>query len=82
MPVTLECDVQESEMKSAQLAQQDAELAAAKREFATCLATHQDFQRVRPATYVHISPCKTLSIFKQVMKTFTKIVLYMCSDFS
>jgi hypothetical protein len=50
MPVTLDCDVQESEVKSAQLAQQDAELAAAKQEVATRLAAHQDFERVRPAT--------------------------------
>ena len=37
MPVTVDCDVQESEMKSAQLAKQDAELAAAKQESATHL---------------------------------------------
>jgi len=37
MPVTVDCDVQESEMKSAQLAKQDAELAAAKQESATRL---------------------------------------------
>ncbi len=75
MPVTLDCDVQESEMKCAQLAQQDAELAAAKRELATCLAAHQDFQRVRPATCVHMLPCKILSIVKQAVKTFTRIEL-------
>ena len=41
-------------MKSAQLAQQDAELAAAKQELATRLAAHQELERVRPAAYVHI----------------------------
>ncbi len=46
MPVTVDCNVQESEVNSAQLARQDAELAAAKQELATC-------ERVRPATYVH-----------------------------
>ncbi len=60
MPVTVDCDVQESETKSAQLAKQDAELAAAKQESATRLAAHQDFERVRPATCVHTLPCKTL----------------------
>ncbi len=50
MPVTLDCNVQESEVKSAQLAQQDAELSAAKQEVATRLAAHQDSERVRPAT--------------------------------
>ncbi len=75
MPATLDCDVQESEMKCAQLAQQDAELAAAKQESARRLAAHQDFQRVRPATYVHILPCKMLSIVKQAVKTFTRIEL-------
>ncbi len=47
-------------MTSAQLAQQDAELAAAKQELATRLAAHQDLERVRPATYFHILLCKTL----------------------
>jgi len=72
MPVTLDCNVQESELKSAQ---QAAELAAAKQESARRLAAHQDFQRVRPATYVHILPCKMLSIVKQAVKTFTRIEL-------
>jgi hypothetical protein len=54
MPVTLDCDVQESKMKSAQLAQQDAELAAAKQDLATHLAAQQELERVRLATYVHI----------------------------
>ncbi len=45
IPVTLDCHVQESEMKSIQLAQQ---------ELATRLAAHQELERVRPATYVHI----------------------------
>jgi len=80
MPVTL--NVQESEVKSAQLAQQDAELAAAKQELATRLAAHQDFERVRLATYVPILPCKTLSLFQQVMTSkLFKIMLYMSSDF-
>ena len=82
MPVTLDCNVQASEMKSAQLAQQDAELAAAKQELVTCLAAHQDFERVRLASCLHSLLCKTLSLFKQAMTTFTKIVLYICSDFS
>ncbi len=81
MPVTLDCEVQ-SEMKCAQLAQQDAELAAAKQESATCLAAHQDFQRVRPATYVHSMACKSLSLFKQAIETFTRLVLHMCNTFS
>lgn len=46
MPVTVDYTVQESEVNSAQLAKQDAELAAAKQVLATC-------ERVRPATYVH-----------------------------
>ncbi len=74
MPVTLDCNVQESELKSAQ---QAAELAAAKQESARRLAAHQDFKRVRPATYVHKLACKTLRLFQQVMMpTFIKIVLY------
>ena len=81
MPVTLDCEVQ-SEMKCAQLAQQDAELAAAKQESATRLAAHQDFQRVRPATYVHSMACKSLSLFKQAIETFTRLVLHMCNTFS
>ncbi len=44
MPVTLDCNVQESEMKSAQLAKQDAELAAAKQESATRLAADKKKQ--------------------------------------
>ena len=36
-------------MKSAQQAQQDAELAAAKHYVATRLAAHQEFAQVRPA---------------------------------
>ena len=51
-------------MKSAQLAQQDAELAAAKQKSVSHLAAHQELERVRLATYVHILPCKTLSLFK------------------
>ncbi|KAL0035259.1 hypothetical protein WJX79_008986 [Trebouxia sp. C0005] len=39
------CD-EESELKSAQQAQQDAELAAAKQEFATRLAGHQELAQV------------------------------------
>jgi hypothetical protein len=48
---------------------QDAELAAAKQEFATRLAAHQDLQGVRPANCSHILPCKILNPFKQAMKT-------------
>jgi len=44
MPVTVDCDVQESETKSAQLAKQDAELAAAKQESATRLAADKKEQ--------------------------------------
>ena len=44
--------MQESELKSAQQAQQDAELAAAKQEFATRLAGHQELAQVRPALYL------------------------------
>ena len=62
--MTLDCDLQESDMKSAQLAQQDAELAAAKQKSVSHLAAHQELERVRLATYVHILPCKTLSLFK------------------
>ncbi len=54
MPVTLDCNVQESKMKSAQLAQQDAELTAAKQELATRPAAHEKSERVRSAPYVHI----------------------------
>ncbi len=54
IPVTLDCNVQEFKTKSAQLAQQDAELAAAKQELATRLAAHEKSERVRPAPYVHI----------------------------
>ncbi len=75
MPVTLDCNVQESELKSAK---QAAELAAAKQESARRLAAHQDFKRVRPATCVHKLACKTLRLFQQVMMpTFINIVLYM-----
>jgi len=82
MPVTLDCNVQESEVKSAQLAQQDAELAAAKQEVATRLAAHQHLERVGPATYVHILLCEALSPFKQAMKPkLIRTTLYMCSEF-
>ena len=47
-------------MTSAQLAQQDAELAAAKQEVASRLAAHQELARVRPATCCHILLCMTL----------------------
>ncbi|KAL0035257.1 hypothetical protein WJX79_008939 [Trebouxia sp. C0005] len=40
------CAIQESEMKSALLAQQDAELAAAKQDFATCLKVHQELAQI------------------------------------
>ena len=82
MPVNLDCDVQESEVKAAQLAQQDAELAAAKQELASRLAGHQDCQRVRPPFYVHILPCKTLSTFQASHGNIHQIVLYMCNDLS
>ena len=55
-----DCDVQECEVTSVQLAQQAAELAVAKQELATRLAARQDLERVRPATYFCILPCKTL----------------------
>ncbi len=76
----LDCNVQESKTKSAQLAQQDAELAAAKRELATCLAAHEKSERVRPTPYVHILRgqrpvthvhillCKTLGLITQGMR--------------
>ena len=79
IPVILDCNVQESKTKSAQLAQQDAELAAAKQELATRLAAHEKSARVRPApyihillrkrpaTHVHILPCKTWTLFTQAM---------------
>ena len=56
-------------MTSAQQAQQAAELAAAKREFATCLAAHQDFQRVRPATCVHTFALQELESIQASHKT-------------
>jgi hypothetical protein len=56
MPVTIDYNVQESEVNSAQLAKQDAELAAAKQVLATC-------ERVRPATYVHtLQDLETISV--------------------
>ncbi len=74
-PVTVDCNVQDSEMNSAQLAKQDAELArqdaelaAAKQELATCLAAHEKSERVSPTPYVHILPCKTWSLFTQAMR--------------
>ncbi len=47
-----DCNVQECEVKSTQLAQQDAELAAVKQEVASRLAAHQELARVRPALYL------------------------------
>ncbi len=47
-----DCHVQECEAKSAQLAQQDAELAAAKQMVASRLAAHQELARVRPTLYL------------------------------
>ncbi len=51
-------------MKSAQLAQRDAELAAAKQEVATRLAAHQELARVRPALYLPPLHCKTWGHFQ------------------
>jgi hypothetical protein len=50
-----DCNVQECEVKTTLLAQQDAELAAVKQEVASRLAVHQELARVRPA--LHISLC-------------------------
>ena len=55
-----DCNIQECKGKSAQLAQQDAELAAVKLEVATRLAAHQKLERVRPATCCHKMLCMTL----------------------
>ncbi len=82
MLMALDCNVQESDLKSAQLAQQDAELAAATQEVASRLAAHQHLEKVGPVSHVHILLCKALSPFKQAMKPkVIRITLYMCSEF-
>lgn len=44
--------MQKCDVKSSQLAQQDAELAAVKQEVASRLAAHQELERVTPALYL------------------------------